>query len=81
MAKHSKTARRIALEVAEASRKETGTRRGYNPNALIGTVRKLERLRQQRRQLRRRLRLLDEQIRHEKRMLKAIAGASMGDEL
>jgi hypothetical protein len=72
-------AHRLALDVAEASRKTDGKRTSYNPNQLIGTVRHLEKLRAQRRALRRRLKALDVNIRHEQKMLKALAGASMGE--
>jgi hypothetical protein len=74
-------AHRLAMDVAEASRKTAGTTTKYNPNTLIGTVRRLEKLRAQRRVLRRRLKQLEEHIRHEQKMLKALAGASMGEEL
>lgn len=76
MAKHLS----LAQEIGEASRKHIqGKRRGY-PNELVATARKLERLLAERRKKRRELRRVDEDIRHERKMLKALAGAEIGDE-
>jgi hypothetical protein len=79
MAKHRLSLRQ---EIGEASRKDAGkqTRRGYS-NELVATARKLEKLLAKRRKQRRELRRLEEDIRHERKMLKALAGAEMGEEL
>jgi len=72
---------RIAREVAEASRAATGKHpRGY-PSTLVAEARDLERNIARRRKLRRELRALDLTIRHNRKMLKALAGAEQGEEL
>jgi hypothetical protein len=74
-----KRARRIAHEVAEASRATTG-RKPRDPRELVATARTLERLLARRRKLRRELRLLDGLIKHERKMLKALAGVEFLDD-
>lgn len=77
MAKRHST--RIGLEAAEASRASTGKqRRGY-PNALVATARGIERLYTKKRKLNAELRRVVASIKHEKKLLKAMAGAEERD--
>lgn len=70
-----RTSTHIGREVAEASRAKTGKqRRGY-PSALIATAKQIERLQAKRRTLRKALRHVEADIKHEKKMLRAMAGA------
>ena len=75
-----KRARRIAHEVAEASRATVQGHKPRDPRELVATARTLERLLARRRKLRRELRLLDSQIKHERKMLKALAGVEFLDD-
>lgn len=76
----SKYHARIGLEVAEASRATTGKQRRSFPNELVQTARHIEKLMGKgRRKLKKELRHIETDIKHEKRMLKALAGAEEGD--
>lgn len=70
---------RIGLEVAEASRTTTGKQRRSFPNELVQTARTIEKLMAKRRALKKQLRHIETDIKHEKRMLKALAGAEEGE--
>lgn len=75
----AKTSTHIGREVAEASRATTGKqRRGY-PSALIASAQQLERLKAKRRKLKKDLRHIEADIKHEKKMLRAMAGAEEGE--
>jgi hypothetical protein len=73
-------ARRIAHEVAEASRATVQGSKPRDPRELVATARTLERLLARRRKLRREVRQLDAQIKHERKFLKALAGAEFPDD-
>lgn len=75
-----KRARRIAHEVGEAYRATVQGRKPRDPRELVATARNLERLLARRRKLRRELRLLDGQVKHERKMLKALAGVEFPDD-
>jgi len=71
----------LHAEIAEASRATTGKQRTHSANGIVASARSLERLLSKRRKLRRDLRLLEADIKHERKMLKALAGAHGGDDL
>lgn len=73
--------KRIADEAAEASRAKTGKRTRAYPATLIAEARELERNMAKRRRLRRQLREVEANIRHGKKMLKALAGAESQEEV
>jgi len=74
-----KRARRIAHEVAEASRAKVQGTKPRDPRELVATARTLERWLAKRRKVRKELRFIDQQIKHERKMLKALAGVNFDD--
>jgi uncharacterized protein YlxW (UPF0749 family) len=71
---------RLAIEVANADRVLTNELEAKQStpartNELVATARKLEKLQAKRRKLRAELRSVEKDIKHEKRFLKALAGA------
>ena len=69
-----KRARRIAHEVAEATRATVQGSKPRDPRELVATARELERLLAKRRKVRKELRHLEGLIRHSRKFLKALAG-------
>jgi ribosomal protein L35 len=74
--------RKIAREVAEASHVlqnelPAAQRAPRNQNLVIEEARRLERLMAKRRRLRRELRVVDADIKHARKMLKAFAGVNV----
>ena len=68
-------------EVAEAYRAKAGKQRTHSTGGIVASARALARLLTKHGRARRELRLLESDIRHEWKMLKALAGAHGGDDL